>query len=842
MNDHSLLPDDPRITAFALGELEGEDRVAVERALRRDPALRATVEQIRQTAAQIEAALADELTLPAEADASDGKVVAFPLEATAPVAVPDATPASASQPVPATAAAILPGNDPVLLDGGAYRNVYRYPRLYYVVGGLVAACFALIAIIQPPHEPKPKAAVVAKAVPPEKTLIDMNELMKGVDVAAAPLAAPVEEAVTITPPEPKLPLPLLDQAKENEKPALVRTLTPVAPVVDPLPAAPVDLSAATKTTSGLAANDRGMIVNESRGMPGATVRELTGGIDFDKVAPKGGLQPQPPSEPLMFLPPFSMSVERVRARAAAAAIANGKPVVPANVLPDAKPFEPEEAPAALLATRATPGTGSTEVYGLTADNGFLSPKQNPFSLFAATTDTASYANVRRLILNRQRPPREAVRIEEMLNSFTYRYPAPGPKADAPFAATLEVTEAPWAPAHRLVRIGVKGREVATAERPAANLVFLLDVSGSMNAPTRLPLVKESMRMLLTKLRADDRVAIVTYAGQSGVALPSTPVAESPAILAALEKLSTGGATNGGLGIQLAYDIAKENRVEGGLNRVILCTDGDFNVGTTGSEELASLVEDRAKSGLSLTVLGYGMGNLKDATLEQLARRGNGHYGYIDSRREAERLLVQQVNGALVPIAKDVKIRVEFNPSQVASYRLIGYENRLLKKDEFADDKVEAGEVGAGHTVTALYEIVPVGVTAPVVAKEPELEERRYNFYSGVADNSPLPGRIDPYGKEMLTVKVRYKKPDGLLSRAVDFPLTDAGGRFAEASPDFKFAAAVAGFGMILRESPHRGTTTLANVIEWAEAGAAEDPTGQRTEFIELAKHTEHLEK
>ncbi len=515
------------------------------------------------------------------------------------------------------------------------------------------------------------------------------------------------------------------------------------------------------------------------------------------------------------------------------------------MLTQAKTFAPppvEETPGTLAVARVGRTAYSSEAYAAVRDNEFISAAQHPFSTFSTDTDTASYTNVRRFAQRRQRPPRDAVRIEELLNYFYYRYPPPAAKSDAPFATSLEVAEAPWAPAHRLVRIGLKAREVTTAERPAANLVFLIDVSGSMTTSNRLPLVKESMRMLLAKLRADDRVAIVTYAGQSGLALPSTPVAQAREIVESLESLSPGGATNGAMGIQLAYDIAKANRVEGGINRVILCTDGDFNVGMTDEGELERLVAEKAKSGVFLTVLGFGMGNLKDRTLEKLADKGNGTYGYIDSRKEAEKLLVQQVNGTLVTIAKDVKIQVEFNPSQVSSYRLIGYENRMLKKDEFKDDKVDAAELGAGHAVTALYEVIPVGVAAKDAKKEAEIEDRRYNFYGGVTDNATVPGRLDPFGKEMLTVKVRYKKPDGLLSRRVDFPLTDGGGKFSNASPDFKFAAAVAGFGMILRESPHKGTTTMANVIEWAEAGATEDAGGYRSEFIELARQIDAPEK
>ncbi len=467
-------------------------------------------------------------------------------------------------------------------------------------------------------------------------------------------------------------------------------------------------------------------------------------------------------------------------------------------------------------------------------------------------DTASYANVRRFLAEGRLPPPDAVRVEELVNYFPYHYAPPAtdkPHKDAlldPFAASMEVATAPWAPTHRLVRIGLKGREVSTAARGAANLVFLLDVSGSMDEPNKLPLVKESMRLLVGKLRPDDRVAIVVYAGASGLALPSTPVAKSREILEALDALTPGGSTNGAMGIQLAYDIAKANFVTGGINRVILCTDGDFNVGVTSEGELTRLIEEKAKSGVFLTVLGFGMGNYKDATLEALADKGNGNYGYIDSRREAEKMLVEQVSGTLVTIAKDVKIQVEFNPAQVASYRLIGYENRLLKKEDFNNDAVDAGEIGAGHTVTALYEVVPASQAmgdGSGAMGAPAVDALKYRK----AESGTRPGmakdtnRNDPPAwRELLTLKVRFKEPAGAVSRKLEFPLTDAGARFGDASADFKFAAAVAEFGMILRGSPHKGSGTLAEVKAWAEAGTDGDVGGYRGEFIALVRQAEAL--
>ena len=491
---------------------------------------------------------------------------------------------------------------------------------------------------------------------------------------------------------------------------------------------------------------------------------------------------------------------------------------------------------------------NTEGYAYQHDNDFLGAGENPLSTFSIDVDTASYANVRRFLTGGQLPPPDAVGVEELVNYFPYRYAPPpaeerGEAKAVPFAASMEVAQAPWAPEHRLVRIGLKGREVSQAAREAANLVFLLDVSGSMDEPNKLPLVQESMRLLVGKLRPDDRVAIVVYAGASGVALPSTPVAKSAEILAALDALTPGGSTNGAMGLQLAYDIAKANFVAGGLNRVILCTDGDFNVGVTSEGELTRLIEEKAKSGVFLTVLGFGMGNYKDATLEQLADKGNGNYGYIDTRREAEKLLVDQVSGMLVTIAKDVKLQVEFNPAQVASYRLIGYENRLLKKEDFNNDAVDAGEIGAGHTVTALYEIVPASLTmGDGPGAKGAVDELKYrSAETRKAEGGNRKSEIgNPKSAELLTLKVRYKEPTGAVSRKLEFPLTDSGARFADASADFKFAAAVAEFGMILRDSPHKGTGTLADVLAWAQAGTDTDTGGYRSEFTGLVRQAETL--
>ena len=494
-----------------------------------------------------------------------------------------------------------------------------------------------------------------------------------------------------------------------------------------------------------------------------------------------------------------------------------------------------------LSTLVPAEEASAESYAGLRESEFVEVESVPLSTFSIDVDTASYANARRFLQNGRRPPREAVRVEEFINYFPYRYAPPAAGSDAPFAAHLAVSSAPWAPEHLLVRVAVKGREFAPEARPPANLVFLVDVSGSMSSANKLPLVKASLRQLLGQLRADDRVAIVTYAGASGLALPSTPASRGGEILDALDRLESGGSTNGGMGIHLAYDIAKANFRPEGVNRVILCTDGDFNVGVTGRSELLSLIQEKARSRVFLTVLGFGMGNLKDGTLEMLADKGNGAYGYIDSEREARKVFVEQVEGTLATIAKDVKIQVEFNPARVASYRLIGYENRALAKEDFNNDQVDAGEVGAGHTVTALYEIVPVGASAAEASDVvPEVDSLKYGPKKRPAPvrRPPTPAPAGGDSDELLTVKIRYKAPDGDVSRKLEFPLVDRRSAFAAADAEFKFAAAVAAWGMLLRGSPHAGSATCADVLRWAEDGLAADPGGHRAEFVGLVRRTQ----
>jgi Ca-activated chloride channel homolog len=474
---------------------------------------------------------------------------------------------------------------------------------------------------------------------------------------------------------------------------------------------------------------------------------------------------------------------------------------------------------------------NSEAYDTVTDNPFLPARQNPLSTFSVDVDTASYSNIRRFLTqNNQLPPKGAVRIEEMINYFRYDYPQPD--GDVPFSVTTEVAGCPWNADHRLVRVGLKGREIAPKKRPASNLVFLLDVSGSMTDANKLPLVREAMKLLVEQLTENDRVAIVVYAGNSGLVLPSTTGDKQQLIREAIDRLDAGGSTNGGEGIQLAYDMAAGNFIKGGTNRVILATDGDFNVGITDRDALIKLITEKAQSGVFLTTLGFGMGNLKDGTLEQLADKGNGNYAYIDDMREARKVFVEQMNGTLVTIAKDVKIQIEFNPAEVASYRLIGYENRILAHEDFNDDKKDAGEIGAGHTVTALYEIAPVAGAAAEVPAPPVVDPLKYQS----ATNAPEPAAKG----ELLTLKLRYKQPDGDTSKLIEKSLVDTGIAYAKASTDFKFASSVALFGMILRNSPHKSTGTIDAAVELATEGVGKDEGGYRAEFIDLLRKTKTL--
>ncbi len=795
MNQDTILPDDPRLTAYALNEMTPAERADFERLLQADPAALRAVEEIQAAGAMLASALEAE-----------------PLPQTAGV----------------SQEAILAGGDLRRIDGGKAgmkktpTPPIRFPQFYYVVSGLAAACFAVFFVYWQQSQPGP--GVSKQYV--EMDLGKTKGTEEAVSVALPNVPPPAVTMGTQLDPVPAAATPVLSSFQESmPAPAVTSDLSLAASSAVVARSTP---SPSASPTTGTAAQEETVplspfsVKGDERGYAVATTvagsRLSTEVRDIGSVVAVVNQQ---------FLRDQAQAAEeRSKAtRAAGRPAASARMTEPMNF---ALPGEP---------------AFSTEAYAHRKDSDYLRVADHPLSTFSVDVDTASYANVRRFLTQGRRPPVDAVRIEELVNYFNYSYGQP--EGTVPFAAHLEVASAPWAPAHRLVRVGLKGREVSDGSRPAANLVFLLDVSGSMHSAHKLPLVKQALRLLVEKLRPDDRVAIAVYAGASGMALPSTPLGRKAEILEAIDRLEAGGSTNGAMGIHLAYDMAKANFVAGGVNRVILATDGDFNVGTTSEGELVRLVEEKAKSGVFLSVLGFGMGNLKDSTLEQIADKGNGNYAYIDTLAEARKALVEQAGGTLVTIAKDVKIQVEFNPAQVAAYRLIGYENRMLAKEDFNNDAVDAGEIGAGHTVTALYEVVPAG--AETVVEAPAVDELKYQAVSGQrlavsqdrTESRKLNAESSASG-ELLTVKIRYKEPAGDVSSKVEFALRDTGARFEDASQDFKFAAAVAGFGLVLRDSPHKGSLTLADVAAWGRAGLGSDAGGYRGEFLGLVDRAQAL--
>lgn len=468
--------------------------------------------------------------------------------------------------------------------------------------------------------------------------------------------------------------------------------------------------------------------------------------------------------------------------------------------------------------------GNTEEYGAFTENKFQMAKDVPLSTFSIDVDAASYTNVRRFINQGQVPPRDAVRTEELINYFNYDYPQPTGKH--PVNVITEVSDCPWNIQNRLLHIGIKAKDVPIEKLPGSNLVFLIDVSGSMSSSNKLPLVKSSMKMLVKQLRDIDKVAIVTYAGSAGITLESTSGKEKEKIIAAIDKLRASGSTAGGAGIVMAYKIAKDNFIKDGNNRVILASDGDFNVGVSSNEGLEQLIEKERKSGVFLTVLGYGMGNYKDSKMQVLAQKGNGNHAYIDNLTEAKKVLVNEFGGTLFTIAKDVKLQLEFNPAKVQAYRLIGYESRLLNKEDFNDDTKDAGEMGAGHTVTALYEIIPVGIKSNIIGSVDELK-----YQKNTNDNAELTS-----SNELLTVKIRYKKPDGDTSERMDIPVMDARVPLLLTSNNFRFSAAVAQVGMLLHNSPYKSNANYENVILLAKNAYGEDKDGYRHEFVKLVEN------
>ncbi|MDH3710677.1 MAG: von Willebrand factor type A domain-containing protein [Cyclobacteriaceae bacterium] len=474
---------------------------------------------------------------------------------------------------------------------------------------------------------------------------------------------------------------------------------------------------------------------------------------------------------------------------------------------------------------------NTEEYAAIREIGFLEPTKQPLSTFSIDVDAASYSNMRRFLQQGQNPPKDAVRIEELVNYFSYDYKQPS--AEHPFSVNTELSTAPWNEGHYLLHIGLQGKKIPLDNLPASNLVFLIDVSGSMNSPNKLGLLKTAFKMLTKQLRAQDKVSIVVYAGAAGVVLSPTAGDRQQTIMDALEKLQAGGSTAGGAGIKLAYKLAEEQFVSNGNNRVILATDGDFNIGASSNAEMERLIEKEREKGVFLTVLGFGMGNYKDSKMEILADKGNGNYAYIDNALEAKKVLVSEFGGTLFTIAKDVKLQIEFNPAQVKAYRLLGYENRMLQDEDFNDDKKDAGELGSGHTVTALYEIIPADYQgeSPYIKSVDELKYQNQSIKQNAVKS-----------KDLMTLKLRYKQPKGTRSQLIVHEVPTNVTKWGKTSDNFRWSAAVAGFGMLLRDSEFKGNANYHLVEQWARSAQGEDREGYRAEFIRLIQSGELLAK
>ena len=463
---------------------------------------------------------------------------------------------------------------------------------------------------------------------------------------------------------------------------------------------------------------------------------------------------------------------------------------------------------------------NTEEYNHIVENEFLSSLEKPLSTFSIDVDNASYSNARRYLNNGQMPPKDAVRIEEFVNYFNYDYPQP--KGVDPFSINTEISDCPWNQDHKLVHIGLQGYELSKEQMPPSNLVFLLDVSGSMSSQNKLPLLKKAFQLLTQQMREEDKISIVVYAGASGLVLPPTSGNDQHRIMSALERLNAGGSTAGAAGIQLAYQTAESTFIKNGNNRIILATDGDFNVGTSSSSELVRLIEEKRKSGVFLSILGFGMGNYKDGRMEQLADNGNGNYAYIDNFEEAKKVFVQEMGGTLHTIAKDVKLQIEFNPAHVKEYRLVGYENRKLKNEDFNNDKKDAGDLGAGHTVTAIYEIIP---TSSETTSAGKVDALKYQ------DRSVK--RWAKLDHDWMTIKLRYKKPNEVVSKLLEVTAKDNGISLQATSNNFRYSAAVASFAMMLRDSKFKGNATYDNISEMAQGALGKDEHGYRKEFLDL---------
>ncbi len=777
--------DDPKLTAYALDELDPAGRAEIEQMLRNDPAAAAEMEATRAFAAQLRTRL--------KAERADGLH-------------------------PAQRAEVLAS---VVADRP--RNVITFSRRAAVWSALAASVLIGVgwAVIFPALNRVEKSGRLAEArVPngPIATITDGSQVRVQLAREDELLDA---KKVELTPPVTSLPEPpsgSLPLALKDSDGASVGALS-MLNLSDPVPyfrGRSVEATAPDSLSIGGGYVDQPAAPSEA-----PKTATVTANGSFSQPAAKSGKGYLASNDKA-----GGYRLATVPAKAKALYFTDGESRTTTVRTLRKDRFGDDWDAGISRHTNEAPGS---ESYDDVTDNPFAKVTDAPLSTFSIDVDTASYANVRRFLNSNQLPPKAAVRIEELVNYFHYDYPQP--EGDAPFSSAMEIASCPWAPDHRLLRVALHGRDIARAARPASNLVFLIDVSGSMQPENKLPLLKRSLALMVDQLGDRDRVAIVVYAGSAGCVLESTH--NKDAIRAALDRLESGGSTHGSEGIKLAYRLAENHFIKGGTNRVILATDGDWNVGITDKGDLWKMIERKAKSGVFLTVLGFGMDNLKDDMLEKLADKGNGNYAYIDTLNEGRKVLCDELGATLITIAKDVKIQIEFNPAQIAAYRLIGYENRVMTAKDFADDTKDAGEIGAGHSVTALYEIVPAGKALPA----PKVEPLKYQPAPS-APTEEKPEIRNPKlesNDELLTLKLRYKAPDAETSTLREYPFKDAGRTFAQSTRDFRFAAAVAGYGMILRDSPHKGTANWALVHELAVEGKGEDRDGYRAEFVGLVE-------
>jgi secreted protein with Ig-like and vWFA domain/anti-sigma factor RsiW len=822
-----LTSDSPEITAYALGEVSPEEHAVIEKAIAESPELRAEIAALRRLADTLETQLSAE----PEPELDEGRRDRI-LEA-------------AAHPERAALVEPSPAVGPLQWFSRLWTGITRP-----VVGFSLAAATALSISL---------ALWTPWKVRPEPSIEGSNRVaaprLKNQALAAPPMAGPVaglaggapvaskpsadDALVTAHSANGGLAKLGSDVAKLSDGPA---SASPNAVRSQPVSGAPAgvagrmnQLSSADPTTPLDAAEPA--LVRSRGALPAVSAAQSTTprppGDRLELSTGAATAEMKPKAEAFFYdradakvdklAVPTPSTHDYFGVRQLAESVAESREPVRLELRrnPESERLYRFTTPSPAPATRA-----SGERYQPIVENPFREVAAAPLSTFGMDADTASYANARRFLREGSLPPRDAVRLEELVNYFPYDYA--GPKGREPFAANVEVSDCPWNPEHRLVRIGLKARESDVRERPRANLVFLVDVSGSMSPDNKLPLVQRSLRLLLDQLDPKDQVGVVTYAGEANVALEPTPVSRKAEIQQAIDALRAGSGTHGSAGIERAYAMATNRFIAGGVNRVVLCTDGDFNLGLTRREDLLDLITAKAKSGVFLSVLGYGSDNLRYDTAELLADRGNGNYSYIDSFTEARKVLKQEVRGTLQTVAKDAKIQVEFNPARVVSWRLLGYENRVLADRDFNDDKKDAGEVGAGHSVTALYEIVPAA------GRKPGVDPLRY------AKAEATPKSQTAHGDELLNLKVRYKEPEADTSRLLEVPVRDPDHDASAATADFKFAAAVVGYGLMLRDSPQKGDLTWDKVLKLAEEGLGPDREGYRAEFIDLVRRAKQL--